>query len=120
MLISLSETEVKVLYDILKNNYNSLDETHNNLFQKVSEIKNIIEDPCRNICKSFGKKKLGDKYIDAEKTCAYLGSGDLNKFISSEWGTNEVMLIDDQFVISGVQEMYDGDHRYFNLLVEGQ
>jgi len=120
MLVNLTDDEIKVIYRILEANYCPYEVADLDAFNKISKVKDIIENPCRNLCKSFGDKKMADRYIDAQKTTAYFGSEDLNDFIKANSGNNEVLTVDNNFVVTGIQEMYEGDHRFFNLLVEGQ
>lgn len=119
MLVNLTDDEVKTIYHILEANYCPYEKADFDAFTKISKVKDIIENPCRDFCKSFGEKKLGERVFAADDTTTYLGSEDLNNFIKTESGGNEILLVDNNLIVSGIQEMYEGDHRYFNLLVEG-
>ncbi len=121
MIVNLSDDEVKAVFNFLKkedSKFETLGDVQKTAFEKFSEANNIIESPVRDFCTFYGKKKTACRFLDAEKTIPYIGTSELKNFISEECITNDPIFIDNRIPVIGIQEMYEGDHRYFNLLVE--
>lgn len=122
MIVDLTKDEIKAILSLLDDGKSwgrPLDDPHRVALEKFLELNDIIENPVGDLCLYSGEKKLGDRYFDSEKKDSYIGSKDLNHFIRSISDANEVLMLDNRIPIIGVQEMYEGDHRYFNLLVKG-